>query len=477
MQAREMTPSASRIATILRSQEPWPRPEPISSLDLAHRLATEQRQLMDQGLSQYGAGSTQPISGYHHHLGALSTAPLAGATDGKDGQLAERVSVLVAGVQRRCDADKQELEMQLDKLDARSEARLGVLESRMASFEERFAAQERGSHSTSGFPLSGRLADERNSALALREARALLGSALTEAQSQWRSENSELRSELQEQLRQLEELADSSRHCAARIEQTERTLGAQERTLRRTEEHLETALRGYDSVQQTETPPWFAQLEGALVTVERRLSDQQVAVEVQLARVQVDVDGVRRRCEVLGGLRDEVLQAVEAKLEQELDHIDSRRSRGDFLRSDERRSSTESGNSKDVLRRLDDFEARAAAIRVRVDAHDARFNSLGERTEAACQNVAEHSRQVLHEHRDAIVSDVDCQFRALRQRIETLSELCEEVMLRQVSLGAGISGHSGHLSGSEQRERQRDGRLLPSLAEEPVARQGGASLW
>ncbi|CAE8691232.1 unnamed protein product [Polarella glacialis] len=535
--------------------------------DLAHRLATEQRQLMDQGLSQYGAGSTQPISGYHHHLGALSTAPLAGATDGKDGQLAERVSVLVAGVQRRCDADKQELEMQLDKLDARSEARLGVLESRMASFEERFAAQERGSHSTSGFPLSGRLADERNSALALREARALLGSALTEAQSQWRSENSELRSELQEQLRQLEELADSSRHCAARIEQTERTLGAQERTLRRTEEHLETALRGYDSVQQTETPPWFAQLEGALVTVERRLSDQQVAVEVQLARVQVDVDGVRRRCEVLGGLRDEVLQAVEAKLEQELDHIDSRRSRGDFLRSDERRSSTESGNSKDVLRRLDDFEARAAAIRVRVDAHDARFNSLGERTEAttelfnlkpsasstsflsklsSCEQPAD---EVLHEHRDAIVSDVDCGLSVQQATVaeawllvalficlanmrlfadmgrvspdsgsSSSSDLCRNSARKawikafsfcrlsafarppsrslragfarrnsflyltsgvfserrrlssslrrvEVSLGAGISGHSGHLSGSEQRERERDGRLLPSLAE------------
>eukprot|EP00434_Breviolum_minutum_P033248 symbB.v1.2.029421.t1/scaffold3215.1/size68987/2 len=38
-------PEASRIASILRAQDAWP--EPLNSIDLAHRLATQQRQLVD----------------------------------------------------------------------------------------------------------------------------------------------------------------------------------------------------------------------------------------------------------------------------------------------------------------------------------------------------------------------------------------------------------------------------------------------
>eukprot|EP00913_Durusdinium_trenchii_P035080 g32816.t1 len=60
--------------------------------------------------------------------GALVQIPLAGSADTKVSQLAERVSVLVASMQKRCDEDKEELEQQMEKIHARLEARLGALE-------------------------------------------------------------------------------------------------------------------------------------------------------------------------------------------------------------------------------------------------------------------------------------------------------------------------------------------------------------
>merc|ERR1719282_566826 len=89
------------------------------------------------------------------------------------------------------------------------------------------------------------------------------------------------------------------------------------------------------------------------------------------------------------------------------------------------------GNLKDLSRRLDESEARVAALRVRVDAHDGRFGSIGERAEASCQQAVEAMRQATLRQREEMICESDCQIRILRQRIDTLSELCDELMFQQ----------------------------------------------
>lgn len=451
-------PSPGRIASILRSQDAWPKLE--SPIDLAHRLASQQRQLVDQSL---------PPAVGPYHSSAVSVMPVdkllalrgggGGSVDSQVSQLAERVSLLVAGVQKRCDNDKQDLEQQIDKLEARAEARLGSFEARLASWDQRPAAHD---YAGDG---AGRAIAAQSQALVLREARALIGTGLGEAQTQWRSEHSELRAEQREQLRQLEDLAESTRHAAARLEQAERVLGAQERSHRRLGEDLEAVMAR--EAGQAQSPPWFGQLEGAISALDRRLNEQQVATEVQLARLQVDSDGLRRRSEVMAGVREDLMQAVEAKLEQELSrllevgqlHGGGSASGGAVITGHE---------LKDLARRVDDAEAKAAAQRVRVDAHDARFGNLGERIEAVCQQAAEHARQVCQAKAEEMFSEVDCQNRVLRKRIETLSELCEELMLRQVSVEATrATGSSGRSIGSKQQ------RAAGGLAYEAHAAGGG----
>eukprot|EP00930_Biecheleria_cincta_P046292 TRINITY_DN31925_c0_g1_i1.p1 TRINITY_DN31925_c0_g1~~TRINITY_DN31925_c0_g1_i1.p1 ORF type:complete len:498 (+),score=128.33 TRINITY_DN31925_c0_g1_i1:44-1537(+) len=479
------TPSPGRIASILRSQDAWPKLE--SPLDLAHRLASQQRQLVDQSL---------PVAPGPCHSSAVSVMPVdrllalrgGGSVDSQVSQLAERVSVLVAGVQKRCDEDKHDLEQQIDKLEARAEARLGSFEARLACCDHR--------HDSTGSG-AGRAAAAESQALVLREARALIGTGLGEAQTLWRSEHSELRAEQREHLRQLEELAESTRHAAARLEQAERVLGAQERSLRRLGEDLEAVMDR--EACQAQNPPWFGQLEGAISALDRRLNEQQVQTEVQLARLQVDSDGLRRRSEVMAGVREDLMQAVEAKLEQEL----SRLSEVGHLRGGGFASggvmSAAGHELKDLARRLDDVEARAAAQRVKVEAHDARFSNLGERIEAVCQQAAEHARQVCQAKAEEMFSEVDCQNRVLRKRIETLSELCEELMLRQVSVEATratAAGSNCRSVGSKQRRAagiayeahaagagaRLDAGLenllsrLPSLAEEEEDCLAGSSL-
>ncbi|CAK0886176.1 unnamed protein product, partial [Prorocentrum cordatum] len=70
-------------------------------------------------------------------------------------------------------------------------------------------------------------------------------------------------------------------------------------------------------------------------------------------------------------------------------------------------------------------EARLSALRVRVDGQDGRLAGLGERAEAAGQQAQDVARQVSLQQREDILSETDCQLRIVRQRMDTLSELCE----------------------------------------------------
>lgn len=144
-----------------------------------------------------------------------------------------------------------------------------------------------------------------------------------------------------------------------------------------------------------------------------------------MMRFRMDVDGLKLRSESLHGLRDEVLCAVDRRLEKELarPNMPLEQPVPDVQRG------------RDLLRRVEDTEARVSALRVRVDSHDSRFNSIAERAEAVCQQAVESVRQTAAQHRDEILSEADSQLRILRQRVEALSELCEELMLRQTPRG------------------------------------------
>lgn len=389
---------------------------PPSSLDLAHSLVLKQRQLVDPTLRSPAVGMrvVPPAS-------ALAHIPLAGTAEAKIAQLAESVSLLVASLQRRCDEDKEELEQYMDKIDARLEARLSSMEAKLS---------EEGGQGG------------RDSA-SLREARGLIGAALSEVQANYRSELAELRSEQHESLRQLEELALSSHQNVLRVEKVERAALAQERCLRRLEETVE-AMAG--PPMDRDSPPWFGQLEGALLSLDHRCSEQQTATEVQLARLQVECDGLRRRAEVIGGLRDDVLQAVQEKIEAAVP-----RSLHERLPA---------ATECTLLRRIDDLEARMAAQRVKVDAHEARFGAFSECLEAACQEAVAQARAVTQQRRDELLKEVDCQLRVLRKRMDSLTDLSDELMFKASAQCAAGAGSHVDLSANDMRGK------LPSLTEE-----------
>jgi len=421
-QGRDGGPSAQRIAEILRStQDPWPREAPANAVDLAQRVVSQSRRMLDAGS---GPGASQ-LSCQASQLGAAPTAAaLASGGDPKVSQLAERVSVLVAGqLQQRCDIEKQDVEKQLQQVGAQMDERVRILEARVTACEHRAKLQERSGPDPQA---------AASAALALREARALVGNSISEVEAQWRAHQTELRSEQQQQLRQLEELADEVRHLAGRVGQAESVTGGFERAIRRSEEHLQGLL-----ARDSQHPPWFAQLEGAIAALERRLNEQQVATEVQLGRIRVDTDGLLRRSEGLQNLRNDLLRETEERLQQEMDRLDAahRFNHSQVHGQAAPEVAQWGGAARDLSRRIDESEARVAALKVRVDAHDSRFGSISERAEALCQQAVEGTRQATLRLREEILNESDCQVGILRQRVETLSDLCEELMMPQAPCG------------------------------------------
>mmetsp|Transcript_31692 Transcript_31692/g.98842 ORF Transcript_31692/g.98842 Transcript_31692/m.98842 type:complete len:278 (+) Transcript_31692:16-849(+) len=269
--------------------------------------------------------------------------------------------------------------------------------------------------------------------MALREARSLVGSSLTEADAQWRQQHTELCEEQQHQFRQLEEVTEELRHVASRVEQAEGALGSCEQAVRRSEEELQD-LRLRPGLR----PPWFGQLEGATAALEQRLIEQRAATEAQLGRLRADVDGMLRRYESLQGMRGDLLREADDRLQQELDRLDLRHGSHALHHHMHPEASAQMGSAvRDLSRRVDDAESRVAALKVRVDAHDGRLASVGERSEVLCQQTLEGARQACTRQRDEILSEADCQMGILRQRVETLSNLCEELMMRQAAPSRG----------------------------------------
>jgi len=415
-------PDAARIAEILRTRDPWPGPSGATPIDLAQRLVTQHRQLVDIG--NYGnAFSNAPPMFY-----APSATDLVGhTTDLKVGQLTERMSVLIAGLQRRSDAEKQDLERQIQDLSSRVDARCSGLEARMVGCEEKWSAQERRSDAT---------ANDAVVNAAMCEARAQIATALSEAQAQWRTQNMQLEVEQREQLRQLQEVAERLTQQAAKIDQADQALCLQEQHWQCMEEQMQALLSARDPAP----PPWFDHLEQAVHGVECRLNEQQVAIEIQLTQHRTDLDVLRRQAEVSSDIVRHAEASVDAKLERNLSMLLSSSHQAQPSPNPGRGGGNpEAGRLAEMTRRLDESEARVAALRVRVDTHDGRFGSLAERTEAACQQTTETIRQTVAQQREELLSEFDCQVRILKQRVEALNEFCEELWVKQVPRGTVMS--------------------------------------
>jgi len=405
-------PNAARIAEILRSTDPWPKADGSSVLDLTQRIVTQQRHMLDYGPGLSGCNNVTIKSIDASGLAAGLPMGAAGSSvDMKVSQLAERVSVLLAGAQCQSAAIKQDLEQQLDSFSSRIEGRLASVEARLSISEDHSSHRERQ-----------RLPDDLHAVdtgRVMREVRALVDGALAEVQGQWRSQRDELIDGQQEQARQLEELGEHTKRGAARMQEAQvafeglqHGLDMQAETLQRTG----TELRNLVSCGGP--APWYGELEACVVRLEHRVEEQRSAAEHQLGRFRSDTEGLRLRLE---GLREDALCAVDRRIDQEMDRVMAQRpERHSDLHTD-----------KDHLRRLDEFEARFAGLKVRIDAHDDRFGALGERTEAACSQALDSARQAAAQHKEEILQEIDCQLSIFRQRMEAVGEICEELALGQ----------------------------------------------
>lgn len=405
-----LVPNAQRIAQIIRSNEQ----------DLA--LMTQQRRLADAAVCASGAFALAP--------GGIAAGTVV---DSKVAQLAERVSVLMAGVQQRCEADKQDVERRLEDLDARADARARTLEARLAACERA---------GVDGGPAS------------LREVRAVVDAGLLDASEKWSAQLAGLRGELRSELGgRLDELAERARLQASRFEQVEVAIGGHEQSLERTagllrdhEEHLQGLQVGLED----ERVAGYDQLEGAVANLERCFDELRVASEVEQQRLRLDMEALRHRsADSLLGLRNDLAHMVEARLESELAHLgaelrSARQQAAPAAAPPERRRSDDDVGAgalaRELGRRLEDTEARLSALRVRVDGQDGRLAGMGDRAEAAGQQAQDMARQVSMQQREDILSETDCQLRIVRQRVDTLSELCEELLLRQGPEGCAGRG-------------------------------------
>jgi len=261
------------------------------------------------------------------------------------------------------------------------------------------------------------------------------GGAVNEVQAQWRAHRSELRDEHEDLLRRVERGTGGSDRGATR-----KTLQDHDFVLQRLEEavgsldHQMRTLLARDQARD-QAPPWFGQLEAATAGLERRLEEQRAWADAQFGRARHDLDSFVVRIEGLQSLRAECTEVVDRRIGQEVERLERAI---DAAVEPQRvhapeRNFADSKAIQDAGRRLDDSEAKLAALRVRLDAHDGRFASVGERAETACQQAVECARQAALQQREEILQEADCQLRILRQRVEALAEVCDELTLRETS--------------------------------------------
>eukprot|EP00929_Paragymnodinium_shiwhaense_P030777 TRINITY_DN17381_c0_g1_i2.p1 TRINITY_DN17381_c0_g1~~TRINITY_DN17381_c0_g1_i2.p1 ORF type:complete len:497 (-),score=116.93 TRINITY_DN17381_c0_g1_i2:77-1567(-) len=438
-------PSASRIAEILRSHEPWPlqaaMPQPAPLMLRGADLG------LGGGYGNYGNGGNAALAlGFPAAGGGLGPATGAQA---QVAQLAERTSLLVASVQKQMEVEREEVSRHVEQVAIRLDSRIATIESRLASCEDQSAVRERREcEAIATIP-----------SRVLRETRALVTGSINEAQAQWRAQRVEFSEECRELARRLDELTEQSmqgiwttpssgrpwttrlacccvcpccaadlgqpnqrhEHGARHIQEAENMVEDQACSVRQLQDEIQAL-----QAQAKEPAPWFTGLETHVAKLEKRLEEQLLGVEVRLQQRRQEA------AEHLQNFQEDLLSSMEEKLEKEIDRV--------LLAEKPQQENGAVAAVKDVARRLDDIDARVSALRVRLDGLDGRFVNVAERAEAACQQALETVRQTAAQNREEILSEADCQMRILRQRVEALGELCDELSMREVARNSQPSG-------------------------------------
>lgn len=406
---RGFSPDAVRIADLLRSSDNLPgleTPAP-APLDWAKSVVRQQRGIIT---GPHSAQTPQWAAQQSQVQDASSFAAQSHAMQSQTGvdQLAERVSVLVAGLQQNVesqfDADKRESESQLNALDAKIDSRFRSLEVRLADAEE----QRLGGKSTQD---------------SLREEmQGNIDRSIRRAQENWEARCNELEGKHREVAAKLNEVSEVSQRNTLRLRQVEHQMEEFQRENSTAISKLQEDIAG---LHAREPPPWFEDLEESIAALERRSAERQRSLEAQNARRGAELEDFALR---ENEQREVLRRAFEARLEQELES----RLRGV--------SDNLGGQREEIRRRLEDFEVRISQMRVKMDTHESRIGALGDRAEAACQAALESVRQSIEQQREQIFNEVECQFGMLSKRIEAMGELCEELSIRELRTQGGFRG-------------------------------------
>lgn len=386
--AKEPDPDAARLAGMPRFSDGAIKADP---LDVVHRIVSQQRASLEKGPASWSAST------------GFVNMPSGISLDTKVDQLAERTSLLLIDLQRHCDGKKADMERQLLQIASGTDTRIARLEAKVASCEEQQKALSDRGGADSG---------------TLKETRSLIGLAVGEFQAQWRAHQSEFVREQEELRNRLDWLARCVQQNSHRLEGLVHLVEEHGSAIRHSEEQM-------TQVFVADPPPWYGQIEAALVSLEHRLEEHRSATEAYTCRTRMELDAFRHRFDSLQVFRDDIRHM---KRDQEGDWRAGNKG-FEQMRQEIHASGLQAG--AELSRRIDDAEACVTALRVRVDAHDTSFTSLGERVEAICQQAVESASQAALQQREDILSDADRQVRILRERVDALAELCDELVMRR----------------------------------------------
>mmetsp|Transcript_8483 Transcript_8483/g.19958 ORF Transcript_8483/g.19958 Transcript_8483/m.19958 type:complete len:403 (+) Transcript_8483:51-1259(+) len=308
----------------------------------------------------------------HRRLGAMENSRTGEGTGMSDLDQPAGSTGNFSRLTRQLEADRREVEKRLEHLEKYVDSRINRLESSLTAMERRQSPE-----------VSGR-SYEVDVARLMRESRALVTGAVSEVQALCKAHKAEVQVELE----------------------------AKNASIRQSLEEMRESKEERRAAPVIEPPVWFGELETAVAALEHRLRDQRVAVDGQIARLQTEVDSSKLH---INGLQEELVQSIQARVGEELER---------FVASAAAQPREAASSSK----RLSDMESRMAALRVRVDVHDSRLSSMGDRVEGLCQQALDEARQETVQQREAILAEVDCQHKLLLQHLSpTRGDSAEDI--------------------------------------------------
>jgi len=346
-----------------------------NALDIAKRVLGRQRQLLDTSVGsgrKLRTGNAAPESFVKPSHGANDTFGFNEVSDAA--KLADHLAVQLSNFSRHLEVERREVERRLEHLEKYVDTRLHKLENAVSNPERRPPSEPSNEQQA---------VSQADVSRIIRESRALVSGAVAEVQAVCKAQRAEMQATVE-------------------AKGSEFQRGLEE--LREIKQDMDKRAQARDS---TVPPPWFGELESAVAALEHRLSDHRSATDAQIARLQTEVEGSKIH---LAGLQEQIVHSVQSRLTLELEKFAATSAMLPSATEQTREAGTSS-------RRLNDVESRLAALRVRVDVHESRLGSMGDRVEGLCQQALEEAREVALQQREVILSEVDCRQKVLLQHL------------------------------------------------------------